>query len=132
MEHPRSVSFERPVDWLERLAIAGSLACMIHCLALPVAMALLPALTELLNIPESAHIWALVVTVPAAGVALSQGRHNHGSLLPLALGTSGIALLLIGLSLTDGIGETVATLVGSLLLTSGHLLNWRLRHACNR
>lgn len=118
------------VDWLERVGLAGSIACMVHCLALPLLIAALPALASALAIPESFHIWVLVVAVPPAVVALVQGWRRHGIMLVLIVGAAGVGLLAAGaVPLGETWAEIPATVTGSLLLVSAHIANWRLRHA---
>lgn len=117
-------------DWTERLALFGSAACMAHCLALPLLLAAIPAFASVLALPESFHRWVLAVAVPAAAFALLQGRARHGACWPLLLGAIGVAALGLGaFALDEGAAETVATVLGSLMLGGAHLANWRLRHA---
>ncbi|WP_375392550.1 MerC domain-containing protein [uncultured Sphingomonas sp.] len=119
------------VDWVERVAIGASAACLAHCLALPILMAALPALTSVLAVPESFHLWVLGLAAPAALLALLQGRSRHGELLPLALGLCGLSLMALGaLVLGETWAETPVTVAGSVLLAGAHVMNWRRRHAC--
>lgn len=120
------------VDWLERAALAGSFACMVHCLVLPLLIVALPALSSAFSIPESFHLWILAFAIPAAATALVQGRRRHGDNFPLCVGGLGISLLLVGaLPLAETWAETPVTVAGSLALAAAHIANWRLRHACN-
>lgn len=120
------------VDWLERAALAGSVACLAHCLALPLMLAALPALASAFSVPESFHLWMLAFAIPAAATALVQGRGRHGADLPLWLGVIGMSLMLVGaIVLGETWAETFLTMVGSLFLAVAHVANWRLRHACN-
>jgi len=93
---------------------------------------LLPALSEVLNIPESAHLWLLTLTVPLAGFALIQGGQRHAGRLPRVLvGIGiGIASLTIGALLDNELAETIVSVAGSLMPARAHILNWRRRHAC--
>lgn len=119
------------IDWLDRAALVASVACMVHCLALPLVIAALPALSSVLAVPESFHRWILAFAVPAAGIALVQGRSRHGERYPLWLGAAGLALIATGaLWLDEGGAETAATVGGSLSLAWAHIANWRLRRAC--
>lgn len=119
------------VDWMDRAAVAASLACMAHCLALPLVIAALPALSSVLAVPEAFHVWVLVFAAPVAAVALVQGRARHGAWWPVGLGAAGLALLAAGaLWLPEGAAETSATVAGGLMLGGAHIANWRLRRAC--
>lgn len=119
------------VDWLDRAALAGSFACMVHCLALPLLIAALPALSSVLAVPESFHLWVLGFAAPAAVIALLQGRARHGASCPLWIGLAGLAMLAAGaLALPEGPPETAVTVAGSLCLAGAHIANWRLRRTC--
>jgi len=119
------------VDWMERAAIGASLACLVHCLALPLLIALLPVLSAILYVPEAFHLWVLGLAVPSAGFALWQGRSRHGARHPLIMGACGLVLLAAGaLLLGETAWEAPVTTAGSVLLASAHIINWRLRHAC--
>lgn len=121
------------VDWLERAGLAGSLACMAHCLALPLLLAALPALASGFSIPESLHLWVLAFAIPAATIALVGGRGRHGANFPLCMGSMGVSLLVIAaIPFAETWAETPLTVAGSLSLAVAHIVNWRLRHACNR
>lgn len=115
-------------DWMESAAVGASLLCLAHCLALPLIIAALPALSNVLAIPETFHLWVLGFAVPASGAALVAGRARHGARWPLALGALGLILLAVGAILFGSMpAETPTTVAGSLLLVTAHLCNWRLR-----
>ena len=120
----------RRADWAERLAIGASAACLVHCLALPLAFAALPALSSVLSLPESFHLWVLAIAIPTALLALLNGRTRHGRSWPLVAGLSGLTLLAIGGLLLESGSETLATVLGSLTLALAHVANWHMRHAC--
>jgi len=118
-------------DWMERVAIGASLLCLVHCLALPIAIAMLPALAHAMPIPEDAHVWLLIFVIPAAGLALWSGYRTHCDIWPLFAGSAGIALLASAVLLMSETGwEMPLTVAGSLTVVFAHVLNWRLRHAC--
>ena len=115
-------------DWLDRAALGASVACLVHCLALPLVLAALPALAAVVTIPESVHLWVLLFAIPTSGYALIAGRARHGMFWPLLLGTAGLMLLAIGALASSGSRETMVTVLGSLALAAAHLGNWRARH----
>lgn len=118
-------------DWLESAGACASMLCLVHCLAMPLLIAALPALGQVLPVSERFHLWVLAFAIPASGAALLVGRNRHGVQWPLALGAGGLLLLAIGaLVLGEGAGETSATVAGSLLLAMAHIANWRLRRSC--
>ncbi len=129
MNHVRSANLQYATDWLERAAVSVSAACLIHCLAMPFLLAALPALSLVVRIPESFHLWALGFAIPMSGAALMFGARNHRSLVPLIFGAIGLALLALGgLMLAGGRWEIPVTVGGSSVLATAHFLNWRRRH----
>lgn len=118
------------VDWSERIALTASAACVVHCVALPLALAAVPAIAAMLDVPEAAHLWLVATAAPAAAYALLKGRAAHHRGVPIALGLAGFLLLALGLLVRANTRwETMFTIAGSAALILAHLLNWRLRHA---
>lgn len=119
----------RGEDWIERAALAASFLCLVHCLALPLLIAALPALSALFSLPETTHVWLLGFAAPTSGAALLAGHRRHQAPWPLGAGGLGLLLLAIGaLLLAGGNAETPVTVAGSLILATAHIGNWRLRH----
>jgi hypothetical protein len=120
-------------DWIERAAIGASLLCLVHCIGLPLIVAALPALSRMIPLPDSVHLWILGFAAPTSALALGAGYWRHGSIGPMAFGAAGLALLAVGaIVLGGGAFETPVTVAGSLFLASGHIANWRLRHRGHR
>jgi len=111
---------------LDGVAIGASFACMIHCLAVPLLLGALPAIGQILNIPESFHLVMLAIAMPTSALALTTGYRSHGSVPPVILGIVGITSLAIGAMWRDSEAlETGLTVFGSLMLASAHVGNWR-------
>src|SRR3546814_9893630 len=51
-----------------------SLTCLIHCLALPLAILLAPALSRWISLPEFVHAATLLLALTAATVAMRSER----------------------------------------------------------
>lgn len=119
----------RTVDWVDRAAMAASLLCLVHCLAVPVLIALLPSLLAGVYVPEQIHIAILLFAAPSAAFALTSGWRRHHRWLPPVLGAIGIFCIALGaIPLADAPAELPVTVSGSLLLIAAHLRNWQLRH----
>ena len=118
------------VDWLDRAAMGASAACLLHCVALPVVLAMLPLVGTVIVIPESFHLWMLVFAVPVALVALIAGRALHGRNDPLIVGLAGLVGLASGALVAEGALETGLTVVGGVALASAHAMNARFRRSC--
>lgn len=112
------------------VAIGASALCLVHCLVLPAILVLAPTLALFLAIPEGFHTALLLVAMPTSAAALWIGHKRNGRLLPAALAIVGLTFLAAGLMVPRNEQvETALTVVGSVLLASGHALNWRaLRH----
>ncbi|EQB16885.1 MerC domain-containing protein [Novosphingobium lindaniclasticum] len=122
-------------DFVESAAISASTLCMIHCLALPLLLFLLPGLLGTFFQSELFHIVALGLVVPAALAAFLLGYQRHGAVGPALFGVAGIACLVMGVFLPIApLSEVGLTVAGSALLVAGHAWNWRKRTAqtgCN-
>ena len=118
------------VDWVERAAFGASFLCLVHCLALPLVLAALPALASAFPLPETFHIWMIAFAVPTSVVALLSGKARHHAMAPMLAGILGLILITVGvLVFGESVWETPFTVTGSLMLAGAHLGNWRLRHA---
>jgi hypothetical protein len=121
----------KPGRILDRTAVTLSGLCLLHCLALPVVIALLPFANELGD--GHWHAQMLIVVVPVSVVAFALGFRRHRSGQVIAVGTLGLLLLIIGGTVVHaryGIAADRAfTVAGALILAVAHFRNNRLtRH----
>lgn len=113
--------------WADLVAMTASAACLVHCLLLPIVLALAPAMSALAGLPEQLHLVAFCVAVPVSGWAMVRGYRLHGLATPALIGAWGIVALAFGsLGGFRWLVETGFTVIGSLLLGAAHLQNWRL------
>ncbi len=120
--------------------IALSSACLIHCLALPLALLIAPALGGWLALPEWLHAAILLLALPAALVAMTDGWRNHRRWTAPLLAASGLGLLALGLAAHEGglaaaapeTADRLFSSAGAVALVTAHLLNWRLCHGTGR
>jgi hypothetical protein len=111
----------------DSLAILVSSACLIHCLALPLVLALLPAWSIWLDPPESFHLWVVMLASPLSLFVLIRAAQGRLDFAPLWLGITGLCLMALALAVTDPVLEPLVTSVGALSLVLAHVLNWRSR-----
>lgn len=119
---------DRRTNVIEGAAVSASLLCLVHCLALPLLLLLLPGVIGMFARSDAFHYVALALVVPAALVAFWLGYRRHRARRPAFLGLAGMACLVV--ALLPGIGrgaELAITVAGSLLLITGHTMNWQLR-----
>ena len=117
----------------DRVGVAASVACLIHCLLLPLAVPLLPLLAGIVD-TESVHAGLLVFLALCAVFAFVPGYRAHRTILVPAVGGVGIALLAGGVlahdvAMLEGL-DTPLTVVGGLVLIGTHLANLRLCRLC--
>jgi hypothetical protein len=107
--------------WGDRLAIGAALLCLVHCLALPVALALLPALSSVLEIPETFHLGMLIFAVPVSAFTLLRTVQREHRTTLLLLGGAGLVLMIGALLFPSA--ETALTVGGSMFVVLAHVLN---------
>lgn len=112
---------------LDSIAIGVSFACLVHCLVLPLLVAFLPAWSAWLELPRTFHFWVIAFALPFSLGVLLQAARKHGWFAPLLVGTAGLLLMAIGLTVQDSLREAMVTSSGAALLAAGHLMNWHRR-----
>ena len=119
----------------DRAAISLSFLCVLHCLALPLIIMMLPALTTFNLQDEAVHLWMLVAVIPTSLFALTMGCRKHKNYNVIGLGIVGLTIILasafLGHDLLGETGETVLTTVGAIFIAVVHLINQRLCRQSN-
>ena len=114
---------------LDRSAIGLSFLCVLHCLAVPLTLILMPSLAALPIADERVHLLLVFLVLPTSTVALTLGCRQHGLKHILAWGLTGIAILVLAAGLGEEFlgeyGEKILTVVGSVLVAVGHVLNFK-------
>ena len=114
---------------LDRSAIGLSFLCVLHCLAVPLTLILMPSLAALPIADERVHLLLVLLVLPTSTVALTLGCRQHGLKHILAWGLTGIAILVLAAGLGEEFlgeyGEKILTVVGSVLVAVGHILNFK-------
>lgn len=112
-----------------------SFACLLHCLALPLAILIAPALSGWLALTEGVHAAILLLALPAALIAMSEGWRRHRMWTPALFAAAGLALLALGLAAHERLlpvadpeaADRWFSTTGALALASAHIANWRRR-----
>ncbi len=109
---------------LDRLAIGLSGLCVAHCLITAVLLTAMSSLGGALLHPI-VHEAGLGIAIVLAGLALGRGFLAHGYVMPVWVGTFGLGVMLGALSLDHGAQETIFSIIGVLIVATGHDLNRR-------
>jgi hypothetical protein len=115
--------------YMDTAAVVLSGVCMLHCLALPIALTILPIVNVTLLDESTFHLIMMVVILPVSVIALTIGCRQHKDKLTLILGSIGLVILTItaifGHDLLGLTGERIVTSVGGLILAAAHIQNYR-------
>lgn len=104
---------------IDGAATGLSLACIVHCLILPIFAATSPFVAALAE-NELVHIVVAVLAVLASGsiIAMAPSARKPAFLIPAGLG---MALIVGALFLEEfGVDETIPTVIGGLLIAFAH------------
>jgi hypothetical protein len=111
----------------DTLGMIVSLACVAHCLAVPIVLGMLPALGLTFLAKDGVHEVLAVVVLAVALLAFVPGYRAHGLRHVPALGALGVVLL-TSAAFAPGLGllaESMVTALGGVVLVTAHVLNRR-------
>jgi len=124
-------SFTASVLW-DKFGFGVSTICAIHCLFFPVLISILPVTSFLPTLHNWAHPFFILTLIPIVYFA-SRRSHYDATITSLLVG--GFLIVIagwLGGHLFFGYTfETVTTLVGSVILVSGHWFNYRHHQQCS-
>lgn len=109
---------------MDRMAIALSGLCLVHCLASAIFVAMLASAGGLLLDPII-HEVGLTIAIGLGMLALGRGVVDHGFMMPSAVGGLGLGVMAGSFSLHGDAMGTVYTMLGVAILALGHDLNRR-------
>lgn len=115
-----------PFPWirhrLDRIGVALSCLCAVHCVLGLVIVAGLGLGGGLLLDPAIHRVGLLLATL-VAGVAIGLGALQHRRALPFVVAMTGLTFMGGALAVDHGIEEAVLTIIGVSLVALGHVLN---------
>jgi MerC mercury resistance protein len=119
--------------WLDLTAVGLSGLCLVHCLALPLVIALLPFLAQYSD--GHLHLQMLAAVLPLSTIALGLGYRRHRDRRILVAGGVAMLLLTVGATIAHSqlglAADRAFTMAGSLTLAITHYFNaTRARLAC--
>lgn len=104
-----------------------SVACAIHCLAMPLLVAVLPLIGLSFLVSERAEVVLIITAAVFATGSLVWGVRHHRSWRVFLILVVALAFIATGRTAVEGTFEVVFHSVGGILLASAHLVN---RHLC--
>ena len=118
---------------LDQIAIALSAVCIVHCMAVPVAVAVLPIAAVTIGSGTHFHALMLWLVVPTSLVGFSLGFRIHGKPGIVALGATGLTGIAVaalwGHANWPLAAEIGFSIVSSLILGTAHYRNFlEVRH----
>jgi hypothetical protein len=123
----------------DKIGMALSFICLIHCLAGPILLILLPGLNQFIS-HDAFHVVMLGFVVPVAALSFFKSYKSHGIKLPLKLGAAGTVFLVLGILIPMLMGhdhalhdehlntstlETGFTVLGGIILAYAHYINFK-------
>ena len=108
---------------LDRMAIALSGLCLVHCLGTTVVLAAVATAGGALG-SEWVHEVGIVLAMIMGAVALGRGIFEHGYMMPSAVGGLGLGVMAGAVTLPHGPSEAIYTMMGVVILALGHRLNF--------
>jgi MerC mercury resistance protein len=114
--------------YLDRIAISLSAICIVHCLAVPLIVAILPIAALGFGAESHFHAIMLWLVVPVSIIGLIMGYRVHHRSGIVALGIVGVTVIsiaaIVGHRQWAVSTEILVSVVGSLLLAGAHWTNF--------
>ena len=104
-----------------------SFACAVHCLAMPLLVAVLPLCGLGFLVSEGAELFIIIGAIGLAIVSLAWGVRHHQSWRAFLILVVALAFIVTSHTFAEGSFEVMLHGVGGILLASAHLAN---RHLC--
>jgi hypothetical protein len=115
---------------LERIGFWLSLACAVHCLAMPVVITLLPFVGSTILADHETELYVMGGSWLLAGVLLYVDFKKHQNWLPLLLLMSSVGVKLLEVLVLGEDFEAIASPVSGVLIAVAYYFNWRYKKAC--
>ncbi len=111
----------------DKAAVILSGLCLVHCLALPLFVAVLPFVSELSD--DHLHAQLLLIVIPVSVFAFSIGFRRHRRWTIVGVGALGMVLLTLGGTVVHSryglAADRAMTVAGSAVLALAHFFNSR-------
>lgn len=115
----------------DRLAVLLSGLCLVHCISTIAIVAVLSSAGGILLDPLI-HEIGLGIAIAIGLFSLGRGVMDHGYIMPVAIGSLGLGIMMGAISIGHdgghGSAEVIYTMLGVGLLALAHDLNYRATH----
>jgi MerC mercury resistance protein len=115
--------------YFDRIAITLSTICIVHCLAMPLLIAILPVAAITLGNDGHFHWLMLWLVVPTSALGFALGYRVHGKAGIVVVGALAVAVLatvaLWGHGAWDASVEVAVNVAASIVLAGAHWRNFR-------
>ncbi|MDF7798784.1 MerC domain-containing protein [Pontiellaceae bacterium B1224] len=138
---------------LDQLAISMAVICGIHCLMMPIVLAVLPIVAASLFAHEHFHLWMLLLVLPTTTLSIFMGCRKHKDKWTATLALIGLGIM-IAVTLFEYMTHTTCATcagcsravggpippsawfntAGGLFIASAHIRNFKLcrkSHCCH-
>ncbi|MBG6234053.1 hypothetical protein IWX76_000608 [Pedobacter sp. CAN_A7] len=116
-------------DRLDQLGMTASIACAIHCAALPLIITFLP----LVGLEFLANIWVEMVMICLSLLigawSLISSYSRHENLTPILVLITGFLFIATGHFILEQM-EPVLVPLGGFTIAAAHYINWKLNRVC--
>ena len=85
----------------DKLSICLSVCCILHCIALPFLILLIPSVASLWINNESVHVVLVLLAIPISLFAMGVSLRKHHNYKCIALAVIGLALLVLAIFMHD-------------------------------
>lgn len=130
LEHSRENQGTKIISVLDYAGVAASTICLVHCLAMPFVIALLPVVAAQFMESEWFHISLAFTILVFCLTAFVPGYIRHRDKRLVLIGAAGVGLVFFATFYARHVwGENVEIAIvtaGNIILVFGHLLNRRL------
>ena len=109
---------------IDRVGVILSALCLLHCVAGLVLVAGL-GLGSSFFLDPAIHRVGLVLATLVAAVAIGIGAVRHRRAAPFVVAMTGLSFMGGALAVGHGMDEAILTIIGVVLVATGHLLNLR-------
>ena len=144
------MSTQKISNILDQLAIGMAAVCGIHCLMMPIILALLPIVASSFFAHENFHLWMLLFVLPTTGISILMGCRKHKDKWTAALSLTGLGIMIAVTVFEYATHTSCATCagcarsvgapvppsawlntIGGLFLASAHIRNFKLCRKSN-